>query len=113
MKAFLGLPLDHARYPYVFFDATYLHGRLEQNMQVVSRAVVLRSATAMRKPKGYKALGYREVLGIAVGRQLGGGLLLPFHRLSQERGLTGSRLVISNAYLGHMATIRRMLQVRC
>ena len=40
-KAFLGRPLDHARYPYVFLDATYLHGRLGQNMQVVSRAVVV------------------------------------------------------------------------
>ena len=29
VKAFLGRPLDHARYPYVFLDATYLHGRLE------------------------------------------------------------------------------------
>ena len=38
VKAFLGRPLDHARYPYVFFDDTYLHGRLGQNMQVVSRA---------------------------------------------------------------------------
>ena len=27
----------------------------------------VRQATATRKPKGYKALGYREVLGIAVG----------------------------------------------
>ena len=41
VKAFLGRPLDHARYPYVFLDATYLHGRLGQNMQVVSRAVVV------------------------------------------------------------------------
>ena len=59
VKAFLGRPLDHARYPYVFLDATYLHGRLGQNMQVVSRAVVVAI--------GINALGYREVLGIAVG----------------------------------------------
>ena len=38
VEAFLGRPLDHSRYPYVFFDDTYLHGRLGQNMQVVSRA---------------------------------------------------------------------------
>ena len=57
VKAFLGRPLDHARYPYVFLDATYLHGRLGQNMQVVSRAAVVAI--------GINALGYREVLGIA------------------------------------------------
>jgi len=38
VEAFLGRPLEHARYPYDFLDATYLHGRLGQNMQVVSRA---------------------------------------------------------------------------
>ena len=41
VKALLGWQLDHSRYPYVFFDDTYLHGRLGQNMQVVSRAVVV------------------------------------------------------------------------
>ena len=38
VKAFLQRPLDHARFPYVYLDATYLHGRLGRNMQVVSRA---------------------------------------------------------------------------
>ncbi|TVS05299.1 MAG: hypothetical protein EA413_06915 [Cyanobium sp. PLM2.Bin73] len=33
--------LDHARFPYVYLDATYLHGRLGRNMQLVSRAVVV------------------------------------------------------------------------
>ena len=41
VKAFLGRPLEHARFPYVYLDATYLHGRLGRNMQVVSRAVVV------------------------------------------------------------------------
>jgi putative transposase len=59
VKAFLGRPLDHARFSYVYLDATYLHGRLGRNMQVVSRAVVVAI--------GINALGYREVLGIAVG----------------------------------------------
>ncbi len=44
---------------YAVVDATYLHGRLGRNMQVVSRAVV--------RAIGINALGYREVLGIAVG----------------------------------------------
>jgi transposase-like protein len=41
VKAFLGQALDHACYPFVFFDATYVHGRQGQNMEVVSGAVVL------------------------------------------------------------------------
>jgi len=59
VKAFLQRPLDHARFPYVYLDATYLHGRLGRNMQVCSRAVVVAI--------GINGLGYREVLGIAVG----------------------------------------------
>jgi putative transposase len=59
VNAFLGRSLDHARFPYVYLDATYLHGRLGRNMQVCSRAVVVAI--------GINALGYREVLGIAVG----------------------------------------------
>jgi len=59
VKAFLGRPQDHACCPYVYLDATYLHGRLCRNLQVVSCAVVL--------VIGINALGYREVLRIAVG----------------------------------------------
>ena len=50
----LGRPLDHARFPYVYLDATYLHGRLGRNMQVCSRAVVVAI--------GINALGYRIAL---------------------------------------------------
>jgi transposase-like protein len=28
VRAFLGRPLDHARFPNVYLDASYLHGRL-------------------------------------------------------------------------------------
>jgi putative transposase len=56
VKAFLGLPLDHARYPYVFLDATYLHGRLGLGQQGCSRAAVI----AM----GVNADGRRGQLGL-------------------------------------------------
>ena len=102
VKAFLGRPLDHARYPYVFLDATYLHGRLGQNMQVVSRAVVVAI--------GINDLGYREVLGIAVGDSEAEGFWRQFLGSLKERGLTGTRLVISDAHLGLTAAIRRMFQ---
>ena len=32
VKAFLGRPLDHAYFPYVYLDATYIHGRLGRNL---------------------------------------------------------------------------------
>jgi putative transposase len=110
VKAFLGRPLDHAHFPYVFLDATYLHGRLGRNLQVVSRAVVVAI--------GINALGYREVLGIAVGdseaeafwRQFLSSLIAAGFCEAVERGLTGTRLVISDAHLGLTAAIKRMFQ---
>ena len=102
VKAFLGRPLDHARFPYVDLDATYLHGRLGRNLQVVSRAVVVAI--------GINALGYREVLGIAVGDSEAEGFWRQFLGSLKERGLTGNRLVISDAHLGLTAAIKRMFQ---
>jgi putative transposase len=102
VKAFLQRPLDHARFPYVYLDATYLHGRLGRNMQVVSRAVVVAI--------GINALGYREVLGIAVGDSEAEGFWRQFLGSLKERGLTGTRLVISDAHLGLTAAIKRMFQ---
>jgi len=59
VKASLGRPLDHARFPYVYLDLTYLLGRLGRNPRVCSHAMV--DAIAIN------VLDYREVLGIAVG----------------------------------------------
>ena len=81
-KAFLGRPLDHARYPCVYLDATYLHGRLGRNLQVVSRALVVAI--------GINDLGYREVLGIAVGDSEAEGFWRQFLVSLKERGLTGA-----------------------
>ena len=105
VKAFLQRPLDHARFPYVYLDATYLHGRLGRNLQVVSRAVVVAI--------GINALGYREVLGIAVGDSEAEGFWRQFLGSLKERGLTGTRLVISDAHLGLTAAIKRMFQGCC
>jgi putative transposase len=102
VKAFLDRPLDHARFPYVYLDATYLHGRLGRNMQVCSRAVVVAI--------GINALGYREVLGIAVGDSEAEGFWRQFLGSLKEHGLTGTRLVISDAHMGLTAAIKRMFQ---
>jgi transposase-like protein len=95
-------PLDHAHFPYVYLDATYLHGRLGRNLQVVSRAVVVAI--------GINALGFREVLGIAVGDSEAEAFWCQFLGSLKERGLTGTRLVISDAHLGLTAAIKRMFQ---
>jgi transposase-like protein len=105
VKAFLQRTLDHDRFPYVYLDATYLHGRLGRNMQVVSRGVVVTI--------GINALGYREVLGIAVGDSEAEGFWRPFLGSLKELGLTGARLVISDAHLGLKAAIKRMFQGCC
>ena len=41
IQAFLERPLDGSCYPYLYLDATYLHGRLGKTLQVCSRAVVV------------------------------------------------------------------------
>jgi putative transposase len=117
VKAFLGRPLDHAHFPYVYLDATYLHGRLGRNLQVVSGAVVV--------VIGINALGYREVLDIGVGDSEAKGFwgqfpgsLIAAGCEAVERGLTGTRLVIcvgeafpgGVAHPGLTAAIKRMFQ---
>jgi putative transposase len=59
IQAFLERPLDGTRYPYLYLDATYLHGRLGKTLQVCSRAVLV----AM----GVNADGRRELLDLQVG----------------------------------------------
>ncbi len=102
VKAFLGQPLDHARFPYVYLDDTYLHGRLGRNIKDCSRAVVAAI--------GIYALGYLEVLGIAVGDGEAEGFWCQFLGSLKERRLDSTRLVISDAHLGLTAAIRRMFQ---
>jgi putative transposase len=50
------------------------------------------------------------VLGIAVGDSEAEGFWRQFLGSIKERGLTGTRLVISDAHLGLTAAIRRMFQ---
>jgi putative transposase len=71
-------------------------------MPVVSRAVVVAI--------GINALGFREVLGIAVGDSEAESFWRQFLGSLKERGLTGTRLVISDAHLGLTAAIKRMFQ---
>lgn len=102
VQAFLNRPLQESGYAYVYLDASYLHGRLGKALQVCSRAVVV----AM----GVNADGRRELLGLKVGDSESEGFWSAFIASLKERGLTGVRLVVSDAHVGLTKAIRRQLQ---
>jgi putative transposase len=102
VQAFLSRPLQEAGYAYVYLDATYLKGRLGKALQVCSRAVVV----AM----GVNADGRRELLGIKVGDSETEAFWAEFIAHLKERGLTGVKLVISDAHAGLTKAIGRQLQ---
>jgi len=102
VQAFLGRPLDLCRFPYVYLDATYLHGRDQTRKQVISRAVIV--------AVGITASGQREVLGIEVGDSEDEAFWTAFLRHLRERGLAGVQLVISDAHAGLKKAIARCFQ---
>jgi putative transposase len=107
VHAFLNRPLETSGYAYLYLDATYLHGRLGKAMEICSRAVVV----AM----GVNADGRRELLGIQVqvGDSETASFWGEFIGSLKERGLTGVKLVVSDAHVGLTNAIRRMLQGSC
>jgi transposase-like protein len=105
VQAFLNRPLQESGYAYVYLDATYLHGRLGRALQVCSRAAVI----AM----GVNADGRRELLGLQVGDSESEGFWKTFIGSLKERGLTGVKLVVSDAHVGLTKAIRRMFQGCC
>ena len=93
--AFRERRLDHARFPYVFLDATYV--KAHEGPSVVSKAIVIAT--------GVTEKGDREVLGLAVGDSEDGAFWTAFLRSLRARGLSGVRLVISDAHQGLKAAI--------
>ncbi len=89
----------HGRYPLVRMDATYL--KVRENGRVVSMAVVI--------AVGVHESGHREVLGIDVGPSEEGAFWLTFLRSLVARGLSGVRLVTSDAHEGLKAAIAAVL----
>jgi transposase-like protein len=89
----------HERYPLVWTDATYL--KVRQAGRVVSMAVVI--------AVGVHETGQREVLGIDVGPSEDGAFWLAFLRSLVARGLSGVRLVTSDAHEGLKAAIAAVL----
>ena len=98
VERFRNRPLD-GPYPYVYFDATFV--KAHQDERVVSQAVVIAI--------GVRASGEREVLGLDCGPSEDGGFWEQFLRRLVERGLSGVKLVISDAHLGLKAAIAAVL----
>jgi transposase-like protein len=94
VERFRSRPLTGA-YPYVWLDATYLKVRADG--RVVSMAVVI--------AVGVHETGQREVLGLDVGPSEDGAFWLAFLRGLVARGLSGVRLVTSDAHEGLKAAI--------
>ena len=86
-------------YPYLWLDATYL--KVREDHRVVSMAVVI--------AVGSTPTGQREVLGLDVGPSEDGAFWLRFLRDLVARGLSGVRLVTSDAHEGLQAAIAAVL----
>ncbi len=99
VEAFRGRTLGHVAFPYVYLDASYVNVRDDALGQVVSRAVVVAT--------GISAEGAREVLGVDIGDSEDETFWTRFLRSLKDRGLTGVRLVISDAHPGLKAAITK------
>lgn len=99
VERFRSRPLS-ARYPYVWLDATFV--KVREAGRVVSMAIVIAI--------GVTANGEREVVGLDVGPSEDGAFWLQFLRSLVARGLSGVRLVISDAHQGLKGAIAAVLQ---
>jgi transposase-like protein len=99
VATFRDRPLGHIAFPYVFLDATYV--KAHDGASVVSKAIVIAT--------GVTASGDREVLGLAVGDSEDGAFWTAFLRSLRARGLTGVRLVISDAHEGLKGAIAAVI----
>jgi putative transposase len=100
VERFRDRPLE-GTYPYVWVDATYVKAR--QDGRVASVAVVIAVGV-----KG--ETGEREVLGLDVGPSEDGAFWTAFLRSLVARGLSGVRLVTSDAHRGLESAIGVVLQ---
>jgi putative transposase len=91
--------LDHIEFPYLFLDATYV--KAHDGARVASKAIVVAT--------GVTADGNREVLGLAVGDSEDKVFWTAFLRSLRSRGLTGVRLVISDAHEGLRQSIEKVM----
>jgi putative transposase len=100
VERFRGRPLEDP-YPYVWVDATYVKAR--EDGRVVSVAVVIAVGVNGKT-------GEREILGLDVGPSEEGAFWIAFLRSLVARGLSGVRLVTSDAHRGLKGAIEAVLQ---
>ena len=100
VAAFRSRPLGHIAFPYVYLDATYIKVRDERIHQIVNKAVVIAT--------GVTADGDREVIGLDVGDSEEETFWTEFLRSLRTRGLSGVRLVISDAHEGLKKAIAKV-----
>ena len=89
VKAFLDRPIE-GDWPYLWIDATYV--KVRQAGRIVSVAVIV--------AVGVNADGRREVLGMDIGPSEAETFWMEFLRKLKRRGLSGVKLVISDAHGG-------------
>src|SRR4029077_3991455 len=90
VEAFRSRPLDGGPYTFVAADALVLQGRED------GRVVSVHALIAV----GVNAEGYREILGVDVTTAEDGAGWLTFLRSLTARGLSGAKLVTSDAHAG-------------
>jgi len=98
VEAFRNRKLE-GEYPYLWLDALYL--KVRQNHRIVNQAMVIAI--------GVRETGEREVLGFALGASEEEAFWLDFLRSLMRRGLTGVRLVTSDAHEGLKAALGQVL----
>ena len=98
VEAFLTRPIE-GEWVYLWIDATYL--KVRQGGRIVSVAVTIAVGVNMD--------GRREVLGMAIGPPEAETFWTGFLRDLVRRGLSGVKLVISDAHEGIKASVARVL----
>ena len=97
VNAFLRRPLSGA-WPYLWLDATYL--KMREGGRIVSVAAIIAVAVDTD--------GKREIVGLHIGPSEAEPFWTSFLRDLVRRGLTGVKLVISDAHEGLKAAITRV-----
>jgi putative transposase len=97
---FRGRRLDHATWPYLMIDARYEKVRVEG--KVLSQAVLV--------VVGFTSEGRREVLSWSVSDSESEQCWGEVFRSLKDRGLSGVKLVVSDAHRGIRAALRRHFQ---
>ena len=98
VDAFLSRPIE-GEWPYLWVDATYL--KVRQNGRIVSVAATI--------AVGVNTDGRREVLGLSIGASEAEPFWTEFLRGLVRRGLSGVKLVVSDAHEGIKAATARVL----